>query len=58
MKKTKTSGDQNRIEIRKKPLKQRLWNARGYYLMFLPVLAWLSAIKLTRQLTTMQLLII
>ena len=25
------------VEVRKKPLKMRLWNHRGYYLMFLPV---------------------
>lgn len=29
------------IEIRKKPLSLRIWNNRGYYLMFLPVLVFL-----------------
>ena len=29
------------IEIRKKPLSLRIWNNRGYYLMFLPVLGFL-----------------
>ena len=29
------------IEIRKKPLGLRIWNHRGYYLMFLPVLIFL-----------------
>jgi putative aldouronate transport system permease protein len=27
-------------ELRKKPLKLRIWNSRGYYLMFLPVLVF------------------
>ena len=26
------------VEVRQKPLKLRIWNNRGYYLMFLPVL--------------------
>ncbi len=25
------------VEVRKKPLKKRIWNNRGYYLMFIPV---------------------
>ena len=25
------------VEVRQKPLKLRIWNNRGYYLMFLPV---------------------
>lgn len=45
MKKTKTADDQIKIEVRKKPLKQRLWNARGYYLMFLPVLLFVAVVK-------------
>lgn len=29
------------VEVREKPLKLRIWNNRGYYLMFLPVLIFL-----------------
>ena len=29
------------IEVREKPLGLRIWNSRGYYLMFLPVLLFL-----------------
>ena len=29
------------VEVRKKPLSLRIWNHRGYYLMFLPVLIFL-----------------
>ena len=29
------------VEVREKPLKLRIWNNRGYYVMFLPVLIFL-----------------
>lgn len=29
------------VEVRRKPLKLRIWNCRGYYIMFLPVLVFL-----------------
>ncbi len=37
-KKVVTSGG---IEVREKPLGLRIWNNRGYYIMFLPVLIFL-----------------
>ena len=37
-KKVKTGGT---VQVQKKPLKTRIWNNRGYYLMFLPVLVFL-----------------
>ncbi|MBQ7776289.1 MAG: sugar ABC transporter permease [Lachnospiraceae bacterium] len=41
MAKKKTVTTSSGIEVRKKPLSLRIWNHRGYYLMFLPVLAFL-----------------
>ncbi len=41
MAKKKTVTTSTGVEVRKKPLSLRIWNHRGYYLMFLPVLIFL-----------------
>ena len=33
------------VEVREKPLRLRIWNNRGYYLMFIPVLVFVAIMK-------------